>query len=182
MVLISLKEYEDLTGDRGLDAHAELLSHAGTGFGGMLLLLPVAILYYLLYSNSFICRFTSSVSFSLLSSRAFLSAVSPDLSHNQTLAASNISPTADAPQTLKQKKRKKQSATQTVKSQSHFRRRKHNDRSHELPILLQSDAISTSMNQAINYQKKEENCRKSDLILSNYSLGNITATHARTIR
>jgi hypothetical protein len=66
MVLISLKEYEDLTGDRGLDAHAELLSHAGTGFGGMLLLLPVAILYYLLYSNSFMCRFTSSVSFSLL--------------------------------------------------------------------------------------------------------------------
>ncbi len=64
------------------------------------------------------CHFTSSVSFSLLSSRAFLPAVSPALSHNQTLAASNISPTADAPQTLKQKKRKKQIATQTVKSQS----------------------------------------------------------------
>jgi hypothetical protein len=107
MVLISLKEYEDLTGDRGLDAHAELLSHAGTGFGGMLLLLPVAILYYLLYSNSFVCRFTSSVSFSLLSSRAFLPTVSPALSHNQTLAAGNISPTADALQNLKQKKRKK---------------------------------------------------------------------------
>lgn len=57
----------------------------------------------------------------------------PRPSHNQTLAASNISPTADAPQTLKQKKRKKQIATQTVKSQSQFRRRKHNDRSHELP-------------------------------------------------
>ncbi len=41
---ISLKEYEDLTGDLGLDAQAALLSQAGTGLGGgMLLLLPAAI-------------------------------------------------------------------------------------------------------------------------------------------
>jgi hypothetical protein len=62
MVLISLKEYEDLTIDLGLDAHAKLLSQARTSFGGMLLLLPMAILYYLLYSSNFMSHFTLSVS------------------------------------------------------------------------------------------------------------------------
>jgi hypothetical protein len=160
MVLISLKEYEDLTGDRGLDAHAELLSHAGTGFGGMLLLLPVAILYYLLYSNSFMCRFTSSVSFSLL----YFPRLPPPFSQPNPSSKQHFSHCRCTPNP-KTEKGKKQNATQTVKSQNHFRRRKHNDRTHELPILLQSDAISTAINQAINYQKKEENCRKSDLIL-----------------
>jgi hypothetical protein len=172
MVLISLKEYEDLTGDRGLDAHAELFSHAGTGFGGMLLLLPVAILYYLLYSNSFMCRFTSSVSFSLLSSRAFLSAVSPALSHNQTLAASNISPTADAPQTLKQKKRKKQIANSGGESTTI-----EVTNSHPSAIRCHIHGNQSS------YQLPKERRKLSEIRPDslNYSLGNITAAHARAI-
>jgi hypothetical protein len=41
---LSLKEYEALTGELGFDAQAALLSHAGTGFGFMLLPFPVDII------------------------------------------------------------------------------------------------------------------------------------------
>ncbi len=105
MVLISLKEYEDLRIDLGLDAHAKLLSQARTSFGGMLLLLPMAILYYLLYSSNFMSHFTLLVSLWFLSFRIFLFVISlHPFSQNWTLATNNISPT---PQTVKQKMQKK---------------------------------------------------------------------------
>jgi hypothetical protein len=63
--------------DLGLDAHAKLLNQGKTSFVGMLLLLPMAILYYLLYSSNFMSRFTLLVLLSLLSFKVFHFAISP---------------------------------------------------------------------------------------------------------
>jgi hypothetical protein len=181
MVLISLKEYEDLTGDRGLDAQAELLSHAGTGFGGMLLLLPVAILYYLLILQQlhvpfYILGLLLTSVLQSFPSRDFPRPFSqPNPSSKQHFSHCRCTPN---PKTEKEKKTDSRTNREISEPLQEEKAQRSKSRTPDPSAIRCHIHGNQSSYQLPKERRKLSEIRPDSL---NYSLGNITAAHARAI-